>query len=163
MRPLGLAYSVERRVPASLLLITPTVALANTVHGTLERELASQVWIWHEPVVESALRVQGVCRFRLIVLDLMPADTMLGSVLRALKEAAPETPLVLLAAGADTPLRIERKGLDNARARLAGAAAVVPRGDVGALLRPVQGILATPVASRRTLPDPSAKWRVPNC
>jgi hypothetical protein len=145
MRPLSLAYSLERRVPASLLLITPTVALANSVHGTLERELPSRVWVWHEPAVEPALRILGVCRFRLILLDL-PAHTMLGSVLRALKDAAPETPLVLLAVGAATALGVERAGLGGARPRLSGATAVVPRGDAGALVRAVRGILATPVA-----------------
>jgi hypothetical protein len=145
MRPLSLAYSVERRVPASLRLITPTVALANRVHGTLERELASRVWVSHEPAVEPALRVLGVCRFRLILLDL-PAHTMLGSVLRALKEAAPETPLVLLAVGAGTALGVERAGLGGARPRLSGATAVVPHGDAGALVQAVRDVLATPVA-----------------
>ena len=146
MRPLSLAYSVERRVPASLLLITPTVALANRVHGTLERELASRVWVWHEPAVEAALRVLGVCRFRLVLLDMAIAEALAGSVLRALKEAAPETPLVLLAVGAATALGVERAGLGSARARLSGAAAVVPRDDAGALVRAVRGILGTPVA-----------------
>jgi hypothetical protein len=94
------------------------------------------------------VRALGVCKFRLILLDLMPAGTMLGSVLRAVKEAAPEMPLVLLAAGPDTPLRIERTGLGDARARLAGAAAVLPRGDAGALVRVVRQILATPAPSR---------------
>jgi len=148
MRPLSLAYSVERRVPASCLLITPTVELANSVYGTLERDLGARVWVWQEPAVEPAVRALGVCKFRLILLDLMPAGTMLGSVLRAVKEAAPETPLVLLAAGPDTPLRIERTGLGDARARLAGAAAVVPRGNAGALVRVVRRILAMPVPSR---------------
>ena len=148
MRPPSLAYSVERRVPASCLLISPAVELANSVYGTLERELVSRVWVWHEPAVEPAVRALGVCKFRLIVLDLMPAGTMLGSVLRALKEAAPETPLVLLAAGADTPLRIERKGLGDARARLAGATAVVPRANAAALVGVVRQILATAAPSR---------------
>lgn len=79
MRPLSLAYSVERRIPASCLLITPAVELANSVYGTLERELASRVWVWHEPTVEPAVRALGVCRFRLIVLDLTSAGTMVGA------------------------------------------------------------------------------------
>ena len=142
-QPIGLAYSIERRVPASLLLITPAIELANSVHGTLERELASRVWVWHEPAVEPALRVLGVCRFRLILLDL-PPHMMLGSVLRALKEAAPDTPLVLLAVGPTTALGVERAALGSARPRLAGAAAVVRRGDVGAqeLLQRRRGQLA---------------------
>ena len=92
------------------------------------------------------MRVLGVCRFRLILLDLMPADTMPGSVLRALKEAAPETPLVLLAVGAATALGIERAGL-GAGLRLSGATAVVLRGDAAALVRVVRQILATPAPS----------------
>ena len=147
MRPPSLAYSVERRVPASCLLISPAVELANSVYGTLERDLGARVWVWHEPAVEPAVRALGVCKFRVILLDLMPADAMLGSVLRAVKEAAPETPLVLLAVGAATALGVERAGLGDARARLAGATAVVPRGDAGALVRVMRQILATPTPS----------------
>lgn len=147
MRPLSVAYSVERRVPASCLLITPAVDLANTIYGTLERELGSRVWLWHEPGVEPAVRALGVCKFRLVLLDLVSADTMLGSVLRAVKEASPETPLVLLAAGVDTPLGIEQARLGEERARLAGATAVVPRRDSAALLRAVRRILAIPAPS----------------
>jgi hypothetical protein len=150
--PTGLAYSLERRLPASCLLITPSVELANSVYGTLERDLGSRIWVWQEPAVEPAVRVLSVCRFRLILLDLMPADTMPGPVLRAIKQASPTTPLVLLAAGPDTPLTIERKGLGDAQARLAGAAAVLPRSDAAALGRVVRQILATPVADP---PDPA--------
>jgi hypothetical protein len=147
MRPLSLAYSVERRVPASCLLITPALELANTVYGTLERDLGARVWVWHEPAVEPAVRALGVCKFRLILLDLMPADPTLGSVLRAVKEAAPETPLVLLATGPDTPLGIEQARLGEGRARLAGAAAVVPRRNSAALILAVRRILAMPAPS----------------
>jgi hypothetical protein len=143
MRLLSLAYSIERRVPASCLLITPAVGLANSVYGTLEHGLGSRVWVWHEPAMESAVRVLGVCRFRLILLDPTLAGAFLGSVLRAIKHAAPQTPLVLLT-GTGAPLRIERKGLGDARARLAGAAAVVPHDDAAALERVVRQILAMP-------------------
>jgi len=146
MRPLNLAYSVERRVPATCLLISPAVELANSVYGTLERELASRVWVWHEAAVEPAMRILGVCRFRLILLDMATTNMFAGSVLRALKEAAPETPLVLLAVGAATALGVERAGLGAARLRLSGATAVVPRGDNAALVRVVRQILATPVS-----------------
>jgi len=142
---IGLGYSLERRLPASSLLITPSVDLANSVYGTLERELASRVWVWQESSVESALRVLGVCRFRLILLDMAMAEALAGSVLRALKEVAPETPLILLAVGSATPLGIERAGLGAARLRLSGATAVAPRGDAGALVRAVREILATPL------------------
>lgn len=140
-------------MPASCLLITPAVQLANSVYGTLERGLGSRVWVWHEPAVERALRVLGVCRFRLILFDVVMADALPGSVLRALKRAAPETPLVLLTAGAATPLGIERAGLGaSERARIAGAAGVVPRDDASALERVVRQILATPAANP---PDPT--------
>ena len=144
-QPIGLAYSLERRLPASCLLITPAVDLANSVYGTLERELASRVWVWHEPAVEPAARALGVCRFRLILLDMATTNALPGSVLRALREAAPETPLVLLAVGAATPLGVERAELGAARLRLSGATAVVPRGDAGALVRAVREMLAAPV------------------
>ena len=136
------SYGVERRVPASLLLITPMVEVANSVYCTLERALGARVWVWHEAAVEPAVRVLGACRFRLILLDSTLAGAMLGSALRAVKEAAPQTPLVLLAAAPETPLRIERKGLGDARARLAGATAVVPHGHPAALQRVARQILA---------------------
>jgi len=123
--------------------------VANSVYCTLERALGARVWVWHEPAVEPAVRVLGVCRFRLILLDPTLAGAMLGSTLRAVKEAAPQTPLVLLATAPETPLRIERKGLGDARARLAGATAVVPRGDAGALVRVVRQILAAPAVNPR--------------
>ena len=128
-------------MPATILLITPAVELANSVYGTLERTLGARAWVWHEPAMEPGVRVLGVCRFRLLLLDVTLAGAMLGSVLRALKEAAPQTPLALLA-GTGTPLRIERQGLGAARARLAGAAGVVARGDAAALERVVRQILA---------------------
>ena len=125
------------------------VEVANSVYCTLERALGARVWVWHEPAVEPAVRVLGVSRFRLILLDPTLAGAMLGSTLRAVKEAAPQTPLVLLATAPETPLRIERKGLGDARARLAGATAVVPRGDAGALVRVVRQILAAPAVNPR--------------
>jgi CheY-like chemotaxis protein len=145
--PIGLAYSIERRVPASILLITPAVELANTVYGALEHGLGSRVWIWHELATEPAVRILGACAFRLILLDVPLAGVRLGSVLRAIKQAAPTTPLALLAAGAETPLRIERHALGDARARLAGATAVVPRADPAALEQAVRQILAMPVTN----------------
>ena len=145
--PTGLAYSVERRVPASLLLITPTVAVANGVYGTLERGLGSQVWVWHELAAEPAVRILEACTFRLILLDVALAGVRLGSALRTVKQAAPTTPLVLLATSAETPLRIERHALGDARARLAGATAVVRHGDPAALEQAVRQILAMPATN----------------
>ncbi len=134
----------DRRLPASCLLITPSVQLANAVHGALARGLGSRVWIWQEPALEPGLRVLAACRFRLILLDLALADVRLGAVLRAIRRGAPRTPLALLAPGTETPLRLERKGMGEERARLAGAAAVVPRTDPAALERAVRRILGMP-------------------
>jgi hypothetical protein len=141
-------YGVERRVPASLLLVTPEVWIANTVYGTLERTLGARVWLWIEPALEPAVRVLGVCRFRLILLDLMLREGFPGSVLRVLRQAAPQTPIALLAprpGGAG--LSIERRELGAAGwSRLSGALAVVPRGDPASLTRVVLQILGIPAA-----------------
>jgi DNA-binding NarL/FixJ family response regulator len=138
------AYHLDRRLPATCLLITPSVQLASSVHGTLTRGIGSRVWIWQEAALEPALRVLRACEFRLILFDLTLADARPGSALRALRRHAPRTPLALLAAGVETPLRLERKGMGDERARLAGAAAVVPQADLAALERAVRRILGMP-------------------
>lgn len=138
------AYHLDRRLPATCLLITSSVQLASSVHGVLARGLGTRVWIWHEPALEPAVRVLRACRFRLILLDLTLAEARPGSVLRALRQGAPRTPLALLSAGGETPLRLERKGMGDERARLAGAAAVVPQTDPVALEQAVRRILAMP-------------------
>jgi CheY-like chemotaxis protein len=138
------AYHLDRRLPATCLLITPSVQLANSVHGVLARGIGSRVWIWQEPALEPALRVLRACQFRLIFLDLMLADVRPGSALRALRRGAPRTPLALLSAGVETPLRLERKGMGDERARLAGAAVVVSRSDGAAIERAARRILGMP-------------------
>jgi CheY-like chemotaxis protein len=138
------AYHLDRRLPATCLLITESVQLASSVHGALSRGIGSRVWIWQEPAIEPALRVLYACQFRLILLDLTLADVRPGSALRALRRGAPHTPLALLSAGVDTPLRLERKGMGDEQARLAGAAAVVPQADPAALERAVRRILGMP-------------------
>ena len=147
-------YGVERRAPATLLLITAEMGIANTVYGTLERALGARIWLWHEPALEPAVRVLGVCRFRLILLDLVLREGFPGSVLRVLRQVAPQTPIALLAprpGGAG--LSIERRELGAAGwSRLSGALAVVPRGDPASLTRVVLQMLGIPVA--RGLPDP---------
>lgn len=140
----GTAYHLDRRLPATCLLITPSLQLAGSVHGVLSRGIGSRVWIWQEAALEPALRVLRACEFRLILLDLTLADARPGSALRALRRSAPRTPLVLLVAGVETPLRLERKGMGDERARLAGAAAVVPQTDPAALERAVRRILGMP-------------------
>ena len=140
----GTAYHLDRRLPATCLLITPSLQLAGSVHGVLSRGIGSRVWIWQEAALEPALRVLRACEFRLILLDLTLADARPGSALRALRRSAPRTPLVLLAAGVETPLRLERKGMGDERARLAGAAAVVPQTDPAALERAVRQVLGMP-------------------
>ena len=148
-------YGVERRVPAGLLLVTSEVGIANTVYGTLERTLGSRVWLWHEPALEPALRVLAVCRFRLILLDLVLREGFPGSVLRLLRQVAPQTPITLLAprhGGAG--LAIERRELGPAEwSRLSGTLTVVPRGDPVSLARVVLQVLGMHPGSGAT-PDP---------
>src|SRR5262249_37759143 len=141
---------VERRIPASLLLIAAEVDVANMVYGTLERALGSRVFLWHEPALAPALKVLAACRFRLILLD--PPLRHPGSALRAIKQVAPDVPLVLLASHANTALAVERRGLGEAQARIAGAVAVVPRSEPDPLVRVVRKVLSMP--DRSGGPDP---------
>jgi CheY-like chemotaxis protein len=140
-----IAYSVERRIPASLLLIAAEVEVANMVYGTLERALGSRVCVWHEPALAPALNVLAACRFRLILLDFALGRAAPGSLLRAIKQRAPDTPLALLVPRPETALAIERGALGEAETRLAGAAALVPRGEPEPLVQVVREILAMPV------------------
>jgi hypothetical protein len=139
-------HGVERRVPASLLLITPEVGIANTVYGTLERSLGARVWLWHEPAVETAVRVLAVCRFRLVLLDLTLVEGAPEWMLPSFQQAAPETPIALLGTSAGTPAGIEQGRRGAARPLFGGAVAVVPRGDPTALARVVLQVLGIPAA-----------------
>ena len=139
-----ITYSVERRIPASLLLIAGETEMANMVYGTLERALGSRVCVWHEPAIPSALKVLAVCRFRLILLDLALGKAAPGALVRGIKRQAPDTPLALLLPRPTTALAIERGSLGEAEARLAGAVAVLPRGDPEPLVRVVRQVLAMP-------------------
>jgi hypothetical protein len=141
-------YGLERRVPASLLLITPDVGIANTVYGTLERALGARIWLWHEPALESAVRLLGVCRFRLIVVDLMLREGFPGSALRLLREVAPQTPIILLVPrDGGGGLTIERRKLGAAEwSRISRSLALVPRGDPTRLTRAVRETLGIPAS-----------------
>lgn len=138
-----ITYSVERRIPASLLLIAGETEMANMVYGALERALGSRVCVWHEPAVASALKVLAACRFRLILLDLALGKAAPGALVRAIKRQAPDTPLALLLPRPATALAIEL-GPGEAAARLAGAIAVLPRSDPEPLVRVVRQVLAMP-------------------
>jgi len=142
-----IAYSVERRTPASLLLVAAEIEVANMVYGTLERALGSRVCVLHEPTLGPALKLLAVCRFRLILLDLPLRTASPGSALRAIKTAAPDTPLVLLAPRANTALDIERAGLGDAEGRVSSAVAVVPRAEPERLVRVVREVLGMPARS----------------
>jgi len=139
-----ITYSVERRIPASLLLIAGETEMANMVYGTLERALGSRVCVWHEPGVASALKLLAACRFRLILLDLALGKAAPGALVRAIKRQAPDTPLALLLPRPATALAIERRALGEPEPRLAGAVAVLPRADSDRLVRVVRQGLAIP-------------------
>ena len=139
-----LTPGVERRMPASLLLIAAELPLANMVFGTLERALGVRVFVWHERALEPALRVLAACRFRLILLDVGPHPQVQGSVLRAIKTAAPDTPLALLRPAPTTPLRVERRAMGADEPRLTGASASIVHNDPEALVATVRRLLGVP-------------------
>ena len=134
----------DRWAPASVLLLAHQVSVGNAVRATLERAVGPRLWIWHEATLAPALKMVSVCRLRLILLDPVIPDVSPGLVLRALRQATPETPLVVLATRPDTPLAVEQEELGTARARSAGAVAVVPWDHGEVLVRVVREVLGIP-------------------
>jgi hypothetical protein len=101
--------------------------------------------------------VLTTCRFRLILLD--PALRLVSSwaVLRAIKKAAPDTPLALLIARPETPPGTELAALGDAEARLAGAGAVVPRGEPERPVRVVREVDDDPTPGGPSGPAPTSR------
>jgi hypothetical protein len=140
-------YGLERRVPASLLLITPDIGIANSVYGTLEHALGARIWLWHEPALEPAVRVLGVCRFRVVLLDMKLVEAAPEWTLPSLKQAAPETPLVMLGTAADPPSGTKQGRPGTTRSHLSGAMAVVPPDDLASLTHVVLQVVGIPAAT----------------
>lgn len=138
---LGSTPRIDRRAPASILLITPAHEVATRAYITLEREFGSRVWLCHEGALTPALHLLGACKFRLILLDPAIGTALPEAILGVVKQAAPETPLVVLAGGADLPGPSDRAPL--------GTAAMVPRGSSAALLDVVRKILGFPAPNAR--------------
>jgi hypothetical protein len=86
----------ERRAPASLLLVEDELAVANKVQLVLAQGAGRRFWVWHERTIAGACRMLSICQFRVILLDPTLPDGSPGGVLRRVKRAAPETPLLLL-------------------------------------------------------------------
>ncbi len=132
------------RAPAGVLLLEADIRAANAVQALLARTTGHRVWVLHESSLPIAKKLLAACRFRLILLDPVLPDTTPGRVLRAVKNRAPDTPLVLLRA-ASTLTALERGDIgDTAAARLAGAVAVIGPDQEDALVRVVRDVLAIP-------------------
>ena len=130
------------RAPAGVLLLEADIAAANAVQALLARTTGRRVWVLHESSLPIAKKLLAACRFRLILLDPALPDNTPGQVLRAIKNRAPDTPLVLLQGGASTVTALERGDIgDAAAARLAGAVAVIGRDQKDALVQVVREVL----------------------
>jgi CheY-like chemotaxis protein len=123
-------------------LLEADTRAANAVQALLARTTGHRVWVLHESSLPVAKKLLAACRFRLILLDPVLPDTTPGQVLRAVKNRAPDTPLVLLQGGASTVTALERGDIgDVAAARLAGAVAVIGRDQEDALVQVVREVL----------------------
>jgi DNA-binding NarL/FixJ family response regulator len=123
----------QRRWPASVLVAVRDLAAASFIESTLSKNLDFPVWVWHETDVHRACQASNAFLFRLVILDPRLPGQAPGEVLRAVKSAAPRTPLVLYGVQSEIPSEME--------AWLAGAADVVPEGEAEALVAAVRRVL----------------------
>jgi CheY-like chemotaxis protein len=130
----------ERRAPASLLLVEDELPPALKLQALLAEVAGQRLWVWHERTAAGMYRMLTVCEFRVILLDLTLPDATPGAVLRRVKRAAPGTPVIILA-GDRGP---DGQETSQGHARLAGAAALVRKGEMTPLLRVLCEVLHMP-------------------
>ena len=150
--PMGPTPAVlfERRAPASLLLVEDELPPALKLQAVLADVAGERLWVWHERTAAGMYRMLTVCEFRVILLDLTLPDATPGAALRRAKRAAPDTPLVILM-GDRGP---DGQEMTQRHARLAGAAALVPKGEATPLLRVLSQVLHMPCRSTSAAPPP---------
>ena len=124
---------VERRAPASVLVVDREPLAAMRLVSELEGAFGDRCWAWSEGSVDGALHLLRICRFRLVVLDATTADPPLEAAVRLLRQAAPDTPVLLHA--------WHRDAASITDAALAGTAGVAWKSDAAGLIRLVRGVL----------------------
>jgi hypothetical protein len=80
---------------ATILLVEHDLNEADFVYSLFFDVLKADVWLWHEPTLDAAVNLLHIVHFRLILLDLHLPKTSAGRAVRAVRRAAPRTPLVL--------------------------------------------------------------------
>ena len=124
---------VERRAPASVLIVEHEPLAAMRLVSALERAFRDRCWVWSEGTVADALQLLGICRFRLIVLDATVPGLALEAALARLRQAAPDTAVILHAWHRDAAVIT-----DGALARSDG---VAWKSDTEGLIRLVSGVI----------------------
>jgi DNA-binding NarL/FixJ family response regulator len=134
-------------------VVAREVAVANTLQKLFEEIAGARLWLWHERSARAAAQVLSSLHFQLIAVDLALPDELPGAALRMIKRQAPDTPLVLLSSPDD--LGIDQNPLTSEHARLAGAIAVVPKGETASIVRILHNVLhGTTVPRTRARPRP---------
>ena len=124
---------LERRAPASILVIEHESLAGLRLVSMLEREFGNRCWAWTESTLAGALQLLGICRFRLTVLDATLPEASLDAAVCALRRAAPDTPILLHAWHRDAGMIT-----DSALAQSAG---VAWKSDGEGFIRLMSGVL----------------------
>jgi DNA-binding NarL/FixJ family response regulator len=94
LRALPHAPPASLAVPA-ILLVEHDLDEASFVHSLIFDVLKADVWLWHEEALEPSLKLLSVVEFRIILLDLDLPRISARKAVRAVRDAAPHTSLVL--------------------------------------------------------------------
>jgi len=117
----------------AILLVEHDVNEANFVYSLIVDVLRAEVWLWFEPTLDSAVKLLGIVHFRLILLDLHLPKTSARKAVRAVRRAAPRTPLVLRMRPEEFTPEMDP--------RVYGADGIVPKGVGTPLLREIRRLL----------------------
>lgn len=133
---------VSLGLPAGVLVIEPNNAAADALQALVARASENTAWVFHESSLGVATKLLAACHFRLILLNpVLPDAPSPGAALRAVKQAAPTSALVLVLGRGSTLPEMEREALGPQAARLAGAVAVLLRDQEDVLTRVIRHVL----------------------
>jgi DNA-binding NarL/FixJ family response regulator len=132
-QPASPDHQIERRAPASVLVVEHEPLAAMRLVSAIERAFRDRCWVWSEGTLADAVQLLGICRFRLIVLDATLPGATLDAAVTRLRQAAPATPIVLHAWHRDASVITD--------AALAQAEGVAWKSDAEGLIRLVGGVI----------------------
>jgi CheY-like chemotaxis protein len=79
----------------AVLLVERSPYEALFVESLLYRVVEARIWLWHEQQLTTALKLLGVCRFQLILLDHSHPRLTTRAIVRRVKAVAAGSPIVL--------------------------------------------------------------------